>query len=801
MKKILFFIILSCNLGFVLAQPGSIDTSFYIGTGFTSPITALAIQPDRKILAGGMFTSYNGTDFKTLVRLNPNGTIDSSFYIGDTGFNGDIVSIHVNRQDTSILVAGWFTYLNSQNLNTRIVKLKKDGSIDLSFNSNTNVNGGITAMAVDTTNGNIYIAGIFTSVAGVAHKHIARLMPDGTLDNTFSIGTGFTGSLSQSPPYAIKIQTDGKILVGGDFMFYNDNLAPKFCRLNVNGTVDMDFVNNLSGGGFNAKVLAIETMTDGKIIVGGSFTNVLAQNYNKIACLNADGTLNTSFNIGNGISGEVFAIKATPQNKILVGGSFNFYNDIQENSIIQLNINGTRDQNFVTGSGLFSSNFSPKAHSFIIQPDTNIVVGGEFSKYKDTIHHNIVRIIGKGVSQIMAPELTTQSATLITNTSARLGGDILNNGNSPVIDQGVCWSTNQNPNYQQNHTSATLGNNSFTVTVYNLLDSTQYYVRAYAINGVDTAYGDQKSFITRSNQNYTCGNVTFMYNGSSVMYGTVKGKYGRCWLDRNLGASRVAESTTDLQSYGGFYQWGRQTDGHQIVTSGTIQTLSPNANPSHSDFITVQTTPFDWTSNSNDDLWNGLNAENNPCPNGWRIPTSDEFLDEITLWSEQNNLGAFESALRLPSGGVRGYLSGSRQNIGAWASCWTSDAFSSSTTNVKMFNAETTQAQIVNTYRAMGANVRCIKDYSIGMDASKTHSNLFSIFPNPAKSNITINYQGDLNEMTTVVIYNCLGQVVMQNSLMLNTTTLNVSDLLNGVYFVKVTTNKTQQVQSVIIQK
>lgn len=778
------------------AQPGSIDTSFHSGTGFSATIQALAIQPDNKIIAGGLFTSYNGTEYKTLVRLNPNGTIDSSFYIGSTGFNSDIVAIHVNPEDTSILVAGSFSYLNSQNLNTRIVKLKKDGSLDNSFNSS--VNSGITAMAVDTSNGKIYIVGIFTSVGGVAHKHIARLMPDGSLDHSFSIGTGFTGSFGQSPPYAIKIQTDGKILVGGDFIFYNGDLAPKFCRLNTDGTADMAFANNLSGGGFNAKVLAIEVMPDGKIIVGGSFTNVLTQSYNKIACLNADGTLNTSFTIGSGISGEVYTIKATPQNKILVGGSFNFYNDISENSIIQLNENGTRDANFISGTGLFTNNFSPKAHSFIIQPDSNIVVGGEFNKYNDTINNNIVRLIGKGISQISAPELSTKSASHITNNSARLGGDIISDGNSSISEQGVCWSTSQNPNYHHNRASAALGNNDFTVFVYNLLDTTQYYVRAYAINGVDTAYGDQKTFITRSNENYTCGNVTFTYNGASVTYGTVKGKYGRCWMDRDLGASRVAESPNDGAAIGHYFQWGRAADGHQLYGSDTTLTLSTTSNPGHSKFIVSPNAPNNWMTSSNNSLWEGVNATNNPCPTGWRVPTEAEFIEEITIWEDNTINGAFNSSLRLHYTGARSYLSGGYP-VNISAVYWTSSALND---NAKLLSIEpSVTAVIAYGKKAFGASVRCIKDYTVGLEESKAQNSTFSIYPNPANNSITINYTGDLSQKTNIEIYNYLGQEIMQSNLQSNTTAINVSDLINGIYFVKVRTDNTQKVQRLIIQK
>jgi len=101
----------------------------------------------------------------------------------------------------------------------------------------------------------------------------------------------------------------------------------------------------------------------------------------------------------------------------------------------------------------------------------------------------------------------------------------------------------------------------------------------------------------------------------------------------------------------------------------------------------------------------------------------------------------------------------------------------------------------------MGANVRCIKDYTVGLEESKVQNSTFSIYPNPANNSITINYTGDLSQKTNIAIYNYLGQEIMQSNLQSKTSTINVSDITNGIYFVRVRTNKTQQVERLVIQK
>lgn len=142
---------------------------------------------------------------------------------------------------------------------------------------------------------------------------------------------------------------------------------------------------------------------------------------------------------------------------------------------------------------------------------------------------------------------------------------------------------------------------------------------------------------------------------------------GKIWMDRNLGASQVATSISDVASYGDLYQWGRRSDGHQCRTSATTSTLSSTDQPAHGNFIIPPTQivgginygTVDWRAPSNYNLWQGVNGINNPCPSGYRIPTKTELDLEYTSWSSQDSYGALASPLKLPSAGYRNYTDGS----------------------------------------------------------------------------------------------------------------------------------------------
>ncbi len=233
---------------------------------FSLRVSSQVLQPDGKIIMGGTFDRVNGVTRSNIARLNPDGTVDTSF---NPGTDGDVVTVGI-QPDGKILLGGAFTTVAGQTRN-HFARLNPTGTLDTTFNPNANA--GVYATAVQP-DGKIVVAGIFTTIGGQTRSNIARLNPNGTLDTMFNPGAN--GEIN-----ALTMQTDGKILVGGFFWEIGGQPRAFIARLHADGNVDATF-----DPGASSRVFAIVAQPDGKVLVGGEFTSAGGQNRLFVARLN-----------------------------------------------------------------------------------------------------------------------------------------------------------------------------------------------------------------------------------------------------------------------------------------------------------------------------------------------------------------------------------------------------------------------------------------------------------------------------------------------------------------------------------
>ena len=243
-----------------------------------------------------------------------------------------------------------------------------------------------------------------------------------------------------------------------------------------------------------------------------------------------------------------------------------------------------------------------------------------------------------------------------------------------------------------------------------------------SLNGTATQSGTATFALTIGGQScvleamvrvvYRAGYVSCDSTHSAVVQDVTNPTTGKTWMDRNLGAKRVATADDDAEAYGDMFQWGRFADGHQCrnspVTSTIANTAVPNAGNSwDGNFIIEESENFYWLVPQNDNLWQGVNGVNNPCPIGYRLPTETELENERQGWSQNNGAGAFASTLRFPSGGSRDGYDGSLFNVGN-IGLYLSSSVSSFEVRTLGFNSS--QASFSGYHRALGGSVRCLKD-------------------------------------------------------------------------------------------
>ena len=574
-----------------LNPDGSVDNSFDVGLGAYN-VTTLAVQPDGKILVGGSFTSFNNVSRNGIVRLNADGSVDESFQVSFQSGSTAVQKI-ILLSNGKILIVGSFDKIGEIPY-PRIAVLEADGNVDRNFNppffSFNNGNYGstpsISAAAVQP-DGKIIIAGYFDNIGGYVRNRMARLESNGALDLSFDTGIGQNNQVFEILPTA-----DGKILIGGDFTSINGIVRSKIARLNSNGSVDTAF-NFISPGDITVRTMALQT--DGKIVVGTDSSYYSQVNFPVVFRLNADGSIDSTFTVptGNnnaGINGSVKQILLDSDGKVIIGGTFTLIGNTARSGLAKLNTDGTLDSSFevLLGSSGTVTIITPQA-------DGKILIGGNFSYVNGVAKNKLARLNQDGsVDLSFNPSLVQGSyntSTFITVLIVQPDGKIIVGGNITSVN-----GTTTTGFFRLNADGTT--DTSFSVTISGSIQTAALQPDGkiiiggsfYQINNVDRRYLGRVNADGSLDTGFNAGTgpnggvtkIVLQSDGKIIVAGTFdsfNGTQHRGIVRLNAAGNPDASFNADISSYGSsIYALAVQPDGKILIGGSFSQVNGVNRN-------------------------------------------------------------------------------------------------------------------------------------------------------------------------------------------------------------------------------
>jgi len=368
---------------------GSVDEAFtsalsagFVRTSGTTNVRGVVVQPDGKILVCGDFQNYNGTGRSGLVRLNANGSLDTSFNPVSstaTSSSADVLAVALDPRTNYVVVYG-NSFSTSQ-----IVRLTTSGQLDPSFalpSSPTCLsfsNWNSDEFAVDA-NGRVIISGCFANYGVTNNTFVTRFLANGQPDSQFAIGKQLNERV-----YCVKALTNGEVLLGGAFGRYGSIRNVNLLRLNDNAqALSVPRAAIMLPG----SVQEVVQQTDGKLLVGGRFWQINGQAAGNLARLNQDGSLDPSFQLA-GADGSVRRVLTQPDGRIVIGGEFTSISGQTSPIVARLLADGSADPSFAapTVSSTIAANTS--MYALALQADGNILVAGPtivMGGYSSKIH-------------------------------------------------------------------------------------------------------------------------------------------------------------------------------------------------------------------------------------------------------------------------------------------------------------------------------------------------------------------------------------------------------------------------------
>jgi uncharacterized delta-60 repeat protein len=304
--------------------------------------------------------------------------------------------------------------------------MARPGDLDPAFNPGTSTSSALRAAAVDPQD-RVIVAGDFTTFNGSPAVRVARLLADGSLDPEFTTGSGANDTVT-----AIEILGDGRILLGGKFTQFAGVATRGLVMLRPDGTVDGSFVSGFASEGFSVGVTCIESLPGGKFIVGGYFDRYAGQSVGRYAFLTASGGLDPAVPRNGGASSHVFDLDLQGDGSILICGFFTTVDGFSSSCVARLNPGGTVDQRFSTGTQLGTVAYTVEG-----QPDGKVIVGGSFSTFFGLGKRYLGRLtpsggLDTGFTGSVGPDLNVFGVTVDPQGRVLIAGQFGKFGGNPM---------------------------------------------------------------------------------------------------------------------------------------------------------------------------------------------------------------------------------------------------------------------------------------------------------------------------------------------------------------------------------
>lgn len=521
---------------------------------FTSPITKAVVsngvypvrtllqQADGKILLGGSYDFVDNQRASRMRRLNADSSPDIAF-AAQTGTGpestGSVVALA--QQSTGKILVGCASNRSYNGFLTgNLVRLNTTGSVDVTFNaggtgftynpayysvSALSANNNVRSLAVQTDD-KILVGGNIEFYNGQAAPNLLRLNPDGTLDTSFNVGSlGFTtmgNGANSGTPEVIVVQSDGKIVVGGSFSQVNGATANNIIRLNANGTPDNTFLNT----GTNAAVRTIAIQPDGKLLVGGFFTQVNGQSSGSLVRLNADGTRDTSFGMGTlspvAAATGIYKAHLLADGSVAVCGTFTAYNGTARGAIAKVSATGVLDTSFGPAAATTSTVSPNIVYEVLPIANGQLLAGGSFTAIGGVARSGLARLDSNAAQVDATYNPIIEFSSPVSQAIPLNNGDIIITGGYKSINGTVVMPGNGLIVQRLGSSGSYLGPTTLSTAPYSFTFSIptpqpdgQFYVTGY--NYTSTTYSGFTliRLLASGNLDNSFTPVTFGYSSSS----------------------------------------------------------------------------------------------------------------------------------------------------------------------------------------------------------------------------------------------------------------------------------------------